>query len=607
MYFYICVYIGTSFYTVYFGDIKVYLLKFSIGARLIKESTEDGKVRMKLELDVKVLQEQIRALKKSNQDLAQRSKEEASGKVKVTEEAEQLHEKLKTMDSRLSFLLNKVQMDEEGRIIMTEDRKKLEAQVMSYTEKCKELQKKLLEMGESNRIITQAMRLKQEEVSEISARYDVIKREMDDREARDAEMDFPGNKHGQGGSDDVDNGRLNEGRVRFFVDAKAIPGGSLLLLKGRKPSYKEWLDKHNTNEFLKRAQKSQRFKDIMVEKIAHLYSLLMVEEEEKLGLAETIETRNKSIEHLQNKMVYIQDGLAVEEDAKRRMLLRYIHSVKEQASSSSDGAGGVLQLPESNISDEEIHALAALLRNNTNIEELNLRGNIITDDGARALGAVLAGKSALRLIDLRGNRIGKGAIRILAEALERSERVRHVYVHAGGKIEALGTNPDRLGVTGTGTGGPNEQLNTAVETVCVVDVRDNAPSEASQAFELLTMERNFTTGQGKMEESTSNRNNKFTPIMLLESNGAPSKGVWDPSTITGGGLGGLTSSTGGKIKDLIMKKKRKKLLKSKNEQSPPEQILSAEKKKTRTQVCSDEFFPFLMNTKSLINYSDSLV
>jgi hypothetical protein len=46
----------------------------------------------------------------------------------------------------------------------------------------------------------------------------------------------------------------------------------------------------------------------------------------------------------------------------------------------------VLNLPESNISDEEIHALAALLRNNTNIEELNLRGNIITDDGARALG-----------------------------------------------------------------------------------------------------------------------------------------------------------------------------------------------------------------------------
>ena len=56
-------------------------------------------------------------------------------------------------------------------------------------------------------------------------------------------------------------------------------------------------------------------------------------------------------------------------------------------------------------------------------------GNNITDDGARALGAVLAGRSSLRLVDLRGNKIGKGAIRILAEALERAERVRHVYVH----------------------------------------------------------------------------------------------------------------------------------------------------------------------------------
>jgi hypothetical protein len=58
---------------------------------------------------------------------------------------------------------------------------------------------------------------------------------------------------------------------------------------------------------------------------------------------------------------------------------------------AGQGAGGVLQLPESNISDEEVHALAALLRNNTTIEELNLRGNNVTDDGARALGAVLAG------------------------------------------------------------------------------------------------------------------------------------------------------------------------------------------------------------------------
>ena len=83
--------------------------------------------------------------------------------------------------------------------------------------------------------------------------------------------------------------------------------------------------------------------------------------------------------------------------------------------------------------------VAALLRGNTTIADLNLRGNLITDEGARALGAVLGGRSSLRTLDMRGNRVGKQGIRAIAEALERSERVRHVYVHAGGKVEALGT------------------------------------------------------------------------------------------------------------------------------------------------------------------------
>ena len=85
--------------------------------------------------------------------------------MRAVDECEVLQEKLKTSESRLSFLLNKVQLDEEARVLMMEDRKKLEAQVMAYTDKCKELQSKLLDMGESNRIATQAMRVKQEEVT----------------------------------------------------------------------------------------------------------------------------------------------------------------------------------------------------------------------------------------------------------------------------------------------------------------------------------------------------------------------------------------------------------------------------------------------------------
>lgn len=183
-----------------------------------------------------------------------------------------------------------------------------------------------------------------------------------------------------------------------------------------------------------------------------------------------------------------------------------------------DGAGGVLQLPESNITDEEIHALAALLRNNTNIDELNLRGNNITDDGARALGAVLAGRSGLRMIDLRGNKIGKGAIRVLAEALERSERVRHVYVHAGGKIEALGAG--KWAPKPESDEPVDPKLMVTVETVCVVDVRENNPELIETPYELQTFDNpnNKSKGKGEGEE-------KFNATDLLKSTNQPNKGV----------------------------------------------------------------------------------
>jgi len=168
---------------------------------------------------------------------------------------------------------------------------------------------------------------------------------------------------------------------------------------------------------------------------------------------------------------------------------------------------------ESNITDEEVHALAALLRNNTSIDEVNLRANKISDDGARALGAVLSGKSGLRMIDLRGNKIGKGAIRILAEALERAERVRHVYVHAGGKIEALGASrwaaPRKEGAPEETA--ENLKSTVTVETVCVVDVRDNT-AEAPSIYE----------GDGPVAAiAAGGASQNFEPKQLMAPTGAP--------------------------------------------------------------------------------------
>lgn len=492
-------------------------------ARLSKDTADEGKARVEAELNIKTLQEQLRGLKKNNTSLAQKSKEEAEARCKVMEERDQLDEKLKTMESRLSFLLNKVQADSEVRVIQVEDRKKLEAQVMSYSEKCEELQNKLTEMGESNRIITQALRLKQEEISSLELKYRHAMQELGSCEKELAAihgtsqaLPEPSGDDGPR-ADDIDHVRQNEGRGRFYVEAHSIGGGSLLLLKARKTAYKDWLDKFAVNDFLKRSQKTTRFRDMVVEKFAAVYGLLMVEEEEKNQILAQITTRDQHIDMQQRKLGLAQDSLAAEEEAKRRMLLRYIHAVKEHAmATGAGGTGGILQLPESNLGDEEIHALSALLRNNVSIEEVNLRGNLISDDGARALAAVLSGRSGLRLLDLRGNKISRAGIKALAEALERSGRVKHVYVHAGGKVEALGTKA-KDATAGAPPAAPSSSTQTsgAVETVCVVDVRDNSPESTTVPYVL-----------DKVADPAQSLQD-FRPLQLVDSN---SSGKLAPKT-----------------------------------------------------------------------------
>ena len=125
-----------------------------------------------------------------------------------------------------------------------------------------------------------------------------------------------------------------------------------------------------------------------------------------------------------------------------------------------------------------------MLRDNQTIVDLNLRGNFITDEGCRALASVLSSPSSLERIDLRKNRITRKGIKLIVEALERSARVRHVYVHAGGKIEALGQDEN----VGSERYNSNPSSNLAqnnmkhVNSVCMVDIRDNSKPEDSAQF-----------------------------------------------------------------------------------------------------------------------------
>ena len=73
-------------------------------SRLLKESTMEGKARVKAELDKKVLVDQIRALKKHNSELSSRCREEVKAKLKEHEDKKQAQEKIRTLGGRLSFV-----------------------------------------------------------------------------------------------------------------------------------------------------------------------------------------------------------------------------------------------------------------------------------------------------------------------------------------------------------------------------------------------------------------------------------------------------------------------------------------------------------------------
>ena len=60
----------------------------------------------------------------------------------------------------------------------------MEAQLRTLTERNNELSQKLGATGESNRIITHAMRLKQEELQNLAIRHDALTRQLKDREAQ---------------------------------------------------------------------------------------------------------------------------------------------------------------------------------------------------------------------------------------------------------------------------------------------------------------------------------------------------------------------------------------------------------------------------------------
>jgi hypothetical protein len=195
-----------------------------------------------------------------------------------------------------------------------------------------------------------------------------------------------------------------------------------------------------------------------------------------------------------------------------------------------------VRLGGSGIGDEEIHALVAVLSSKDRVDLLDLRGNSIGDVGARGLATLLRSSKVLAEVDLRDNCIGPTGLRILAEALEHNKRVRHVFVHGNGRIEALGTVSSSSSTAGGEDESHIDDDDAVIDTVLVVNAGSQKDSSSSSSH------------------SGGKRSGKMLELAPL-----PPRSMLTPGNNRGGAEGGAEEGTDGHPKYYTHRQEKEKL------------------------------------------------
>lgn len=457
---------------------------------LVKEHSKETKQRVQLQSGLEALQNQVRDLKKHSSQLGQRCKEEGRLKVKMDDANREGEGKVKTLNSRISFLLNKLQTDEEAKGRQQNEVSNIKLKIEKSMSSNRDLQQQLDSFTSTATTLEETLREKEAQLDSACIKLDAFQQLY-------SEQDEMREEANQRDAAACNTDSFAGGRLRFFIDNKPTLG--LFLLKAKNSKDRDWLDRNHCNVFMKKASKSNNKQDLLLQKIAETFGIILTREEEIIKLSEDLEGHTSDVDKLSRKLKLIHERLDEEEESKRRTLLKYINAVKDSANRSVTGCDksreqgvsvrvGFVNLAEvrntiavdSNLHwrfvlshffiwktclrDDEIHAISAMLRENETITELNLRGNMISDEGCRALASILSGSSSLERIDLRENRITVKGIKLIVEALDRSTRVHHVHVHTSGKVDAFGQEIE-------------DSASCAVKQsniVCKVDIRDNS-------------------------------------------------------------------------------------------------------------------------------------
>jgi hypothetical protein len=110
-----------------------------------------------------------------------------------------------------------------------------------------------------------------------------------------------------------------------------------LVIAGKSPKDKAWIDEKGCNVFLRKVTKSQNAAESLVKKIAELYGLIVTGEERVQKAIDDLKARDHDLDRLDRELNKVQSFVCSEEESKRRILLRYIRAVKASVSLGEPG------------------------------------------------------------------------------------------------------------------------------------------------------------------------------------------------------------------------------------------------------------------------------
>jgi len=138
----------------------------------------------------------------------------------------------------------------------------------------------------------------------------------------------------------------------------------------------------------------------------------------------------------------------------------------------------VVQLESLNLGDSEAAQLAAVLKNDTVVQEVWLNDNVIGVAGAGSLATMLLTNSNLQVLGARGNKFGDDGTKALAQALPRNKVLQVLFLGDNGLTDTGAT----LLAAGIGSNQALNQLglldNVGITSAGIAQIQKVIPNRA---------------------------------------------------------------------------------------------------------------------------------